>query len=322
MKPTTGIPESVWGRIPLAKRRLALEGPLDAGTEAVKSACITLASELYTQGVEQDVARTACLAMPFTTGTTSRRDVERQIPRFVAFAYRKPLPLLSGCPTVSESPSPMRNSFSGYCDAECQATCLIRRARTAPEAVLVGTDYYETLISPLWLSGRQGGVKPAKQVWTLLASMAVMDQNEEIQASIGYLVNRMKGTIPYQTLYRQTRLLRDHRLLVLTNSREGVYCVPALSHDELSELEGRLGVDFEASWNAKDARLRQLRRNEEWPTFDLAVELAGGVEPLTDETKDLSGYPAQADEQPAERVWKESVVYRGLDLPITRTSHG
>jgi hypothetical protein len=45
IRPPQEIRATVWDRIPLAKRRLLLEGPLSSGHAGLQSAVITLASE-------------------------------------------------------------------------------------------------------------------------------------------------------------------------------------------------------------------------------------------------------------------------------------
>jgi hypothetical protein len=106
MTPPEGISPRTWRRISRAKQRLLLEGVLVSGVEGIKTAVITIASELRIQDITEEVALMICRTMPYTTNSTPRHAIERrQIPRFVAYAYAKEQPLLSGCPRNSSSPT-------------------------------------------------------------------------------------------------------------------------------------------------------------------------------------------------------------------------
>jgi hypothetical protein len=79
-----------WERMPLAKRRLAVFGALDAGQEAARMSVIILAAECRAVGIAFDIALHLCLNITFTTATTSRRKVARQLPRAAQFGFEPP----------------------------------------------------------------------------------------------------------------------------------------------------------------------------------------------------------------------------------------
>jgi hypothetical protein len=269
VKPPDTIPPSAWRSMPLAKRKLLLEGPLTSGHGALISAVTTLAFELRLQGLSQEATLDALKDIPFVAGKTPERKVRKQIPAVIAWVYRQEQ-RLSGCPETSEGASKMRDSFSGYCDAECQASCRLRRAVKSPEALLAESPYGDTLESLLWMSGRQGGLgEGPKRVWVTMAAMAVVQESERISASTNYLTHRLGGTIQRRTLARNMQKLRIAGLLVLVGGQRGTYEVPMLSSDELRALETRLGVDYSAKWNRIEASHDSLRKAEEWPTWDV-----------------------------------------------------
>ena len=59
-----GVPEARWRRMPLAKRRLAVGGPLVSGRDGAVKAALVVAAEFAWQGVERDVCERVLRAMP------------------------------------------------------------------------------------------------------------------------------------------------------------------------------------------------------------------------------------------------------------------
>lgn len=273
MKPPKTIPELVWRRMPLAKQRLFLEGPTTSGHNGLISAVTTLAFELRLHGMSLEEVATALQDIPFTPGTTPEWRARKQIPAVVAWAFGEPQ-RLSGCPQTSSGYSKMRDSFADYCDATCRASCKLRQSVLAPEALVADSEYRHVLESLVWMSGRQSGLgEGPRRVWIILASMTVLQQTEQLTVSTAYLTHCMRGSIPYSTLARHLKTLRDIGLVEYLG--KGRYRLPCLARAEVEKLEKKLGCDYEARWNRIAANYNSLKKAEEWPTWDAFVEVYG-----------------------------------------------
>jgi hypothetical protein len=271
-----GVPASVWKRIPLGKRRLLTYGPLVPGSDAFRTAAICIAAELRLHDVPEAVAVELVTGMPFTTGSSPRRKVLKQVPRFVRFAYQRKTPLLSGCPSIpsrngDDDRRKLRDSFAAYCGNDCARTCSALRFNRIPEAMIAGTDYEPALLSSLWMPANSGGLgTDCQRLYAILASIAVAEGRAEIYAASTYLSNRIDGTHSARTLRDRMRKLRECGLVETLNKRAALYRVKALDADEIAELEERLGTKEAARWNVIENNHESLRKSSEFPSWDYA----------------------------------------------------
>ncbi len=247
----------------LAKRRLAVEGPLLPGTNAVLLGSIAVAAELRLQDVPQDVAEEIVLKMPLeATSTNPVRRLRKQQRRGVAFAYHPPdgQAILSGCcrdprpRTGNHSTSSLREQFVGYCDDDCEATCPMLRAIRSPDRALWGTPHEPVVRSNLWVQG--GGLGAAgRDVYCLVAAQAIVRGTEEVQASSRYVTMKLDGLYSDRHVRRMLSALDTHGLITLRRKRTGLRRVETVSSEDLVKLEEHLGVAGRRSQNVKEARL-------------------------------------------------------------------
>ncbi len=280
--PLARLALDAWKRMPLAKRRLLTDGPLTPGRDAFRLAVVAIAAELRLQGVEQEAAEGICAGMPFTEGATPRRKVVKSVKTWVQWAYHPPdgQPILSGCPRTgrtsgSERSSRLRSTFADHCDTACAQSCPAMRLHAMPELALIGTAYEATLLSRIWMSKKAGGLGPeARQVYAILASIAVVERSEKVHASSGYVCRRLGGEWPAATLRRRLTRLRHHGLIKTLNKHTGLHWIPPLSDEALAALEDTLGVNEAARWNVIEANWDSLRKAELWPTWEPEDEAA------------------------------------------------
>lgn len=270
-----GIPQATWERMPLAKRRLVAYGPMTPGRDALRTAVIVIAAELALQAVPQDVAEKVCLTMDFETGATARSKLRKSIPDWVKWAYhpKSGTPVLSGCPqtgrTGSEQGRKLREAFEGYCNDGCALTCASFKLNRMPELNLLGTDYEAILTSALWMPAQSGGLgSETKQLYAIVASSAVAESTNTVQASSTYLTSRVYGQYSSRSIRRYMARLRKHGLVRLMNKHTGEYWIEPMSMDALTTLCATLGVTEAARWNVIEANYESLRKAEEWPTWD------------------------------------------------------
>jgi hypothetical protein len=274
--PPKGIPQHVWLRMPLAKRRLLVLGPLEPGRDNFRTAVIVIAAELALHGVSEDAAGKVCSGMAFETGVTLPSKVRKSIPDWVKFAYHPPskTPIMSGCPQTgrgnSERGTRMREAFQGYCNEGCAMTCASFKLNAMPELNLVGTDYEPVLTSALWMPAKSGGLgMEAKRLYSIIASVAVAESTNTVQASSTYLTGRVGGQIAARTIRRHMARLREYNLLRTMNKHTGLLYVTPPPMDTLTALCRTLGVTEAARWNVIDANNESLRKAEAWPTWDV-----------------------------------------------------
>jgi hypothetical protein len=259
--PPKTIPSAAWLRMPLAKRRLAAEGPADAGTDAARYAAITVAAELRLHGLSEEEAWAVVREMPFTTGSTPRHRVKKQLRRSVAFAYHPPdgQQILSGC---CQDPRPrigtatgrtLRPTFAAYCDEECARTCPMLRAIRNPGGALAGTDYEPLDLSDVWTHGTGLGLA-GRRVWRTLALLALARGTDEIEGASRYVCLKLEGALGDRHI--RTLLARMHALGIVTllNKRTALRRVHVLDTDAVVELEVRLGVAGRRDANIRHAR--------------------------------------------------------------------
>lgn len=285
MTPPKGIPQNVWRRVPVAKQRLLLEGPPYSGHDALRMAVIVFAAELCSHDVPEETALALCLEMPFIPGATPERNVRKQIPAFVKWAYSPPddIPLLTGCPraatrygTTDSNRGRLKGIFEPYCDGDC-FPCPIFLARGAPELSLVRSKYEPLLLSRIWMPANQGGLSgETRVVWIALAALAQDSGQEVVEASRNYLVHRLGGKIQARTISRRLKRLEEHGLIQTINRQRGWRRILPLTDTALAELEARLGVVEVAKWNRIEANWDSLRKAIDAPKWDIRDEIGVG----------------------------------------------
>jgi hypothetical protein len=266
---------AAWKRIPLSKRRLAVLGALEAGTKAAFSTAIVIAAECRAQGIPFAVAEKIACAITFTTNTTPRRQVLRQLPRAAAFAYepKNGEPILSGCcrdPRPREtsglaSPGRMRRLMAPYCDGTCAASCPMLRAIRFPTQAIAETEYAHIASSSLFQ--RSGGLGEAGRVaYEKLALAASVTPDRLVAMSATYLAQKSEGLFNHQTFSRALKALGGVGLAPPTGevdeSRTIIRLVPVLSPTEVRELETRLGVNGQRRRNVSAAQRATVRRRD------------------------------------------------------------
>jgi hypothetical protein len=259
--PPKSISPAAWARMPLAKRRLAVEGPTAVGTDAARHAATAVAAELRLHGVTEEEAWAVVREMPFTTGTTPRHKVKKQLRRSVAFAHHPPdgQEILSGC---CQDPRPragtmsggtLRRTFAAYCDEECARTCPMLRAIRNPGGALAGTVYEPLDLSDVWTHGTGLGLA-GHRVWRTLALLALARGTNEIEGASRYVCLKLEGALGDRHIRTLLARMHAHGIVTLLNKRTSLRRVHALDANAVAELEERLGVA-----GKRDANIRQAR---------------------------------------------------------------
>jgi hypothetical protein len=272
--------------MPRAKRRLLIEGPLDAGRDAFRDAVIIVAGELRLNDVSEEDAVAACKTIPFAADSTPRHKVLKSVRDFVRWTYNPPdgKPLLTGCPSaphhsLSTGTSRLRKRFEPYCDAECQRTCSMRRATLMPALVLAGSAYVPILESTLWTS-RKGLGASGKAVWEMLAALAVVSGGEDVQASSRFLTLKLGGQYPARTVGELLTKLQEWGLVTLLNKQKGNRLVHVRDADWVRKLEVECGTRAAAAHNRASAARESLEYTLWLNEWDDANELVAGCGPI------------------------------------------
>jgi hypothetical protein len=252
-----------WERMPRSKRRLAVFGALEAGQEAARMSVIILAAESRAVGIAFDVAMHLCLNITFTTASTSRHRVAKQLPRAAQFGYEPPnkVPLLTGCcrdprpKSGGQLTTKLRRYMAPYCDGACAASCPMLRGIRFPERTIAETEYAHIDESDLWQPGSGYG-QAGRLAYRQLALLASLTPDRIVPATSNYLALRLNGDYTHDHLKRILRRF-DQEGLVPVIDREGHTIrrhVPVLGVDELRALERRLGVRGKRASNVRAAR--------------------------------------------------------------------
>jgi hypothetical protein len=270
----------LWGGAAPAKRRLALEGPLDPGTDAARRAAIVVAAELKVQGAPIETAQAIVQEMPFTPGNTPERKVRRQLIRSVRWAYNPPdgQPVLTGCcrdtrPHCRTQTARLRQVFEPYCDEECERSCPMLRASRNPVGSLHGTPYEPIIVSDIWTNSGGGFGTNGERVYALIAGLAVVSGTDKIRVSSRFLTMKLEGRITSSQIRRILKKMGECGLVPLLYRPTALRHVPALTLEEIVSLEKRLGV-----YGAHDANIREARRESD----DYLSWLAEVQSPLDD----------------------------------------
>ena len=163
---------------------------------------------------------------------------------------------------------------SGRSSTRTATGAALRRAprsglNAMPELALMGTAYEPTIMSKLWMSGKAGGLGyETRQVYAILASMAIMERSEKVRASGTYLTRRLGGEWPAVTVRKHMAKLREHGLITTMNKHVALHWIPPMSENALAALLVKLGVNEAAKWNVIEANWDSLRKAEEWPSWD------------------------------------------------------
>jgi hypothetical protein len=276
---------AAWDRMPLSKRRLATLGALEAGTDAARSTAIIIAAECRAQGMPFAVAEKVASAVAFTTASTPRHRVLRQLPNAAAWAYEPTNgePILTGCcraPGAGEtsglqSPSRLRSLMAPYCDSACAASCPMLKAIRQPREAIAETEYAPVAASSLFQAG--GGLGEAGRLaYQFLALAASLNPERQIAMSANYLVHKSGGQFSRQAFSKALRALNDVGLATVIGrdeTRTYVRIVPVLDQVAIDVLERKLGVSRKRQFNINDAR-RDTKRHADWLLSLLADDTA------------------------------------------------
>jgi hypothetical protein len=281
------IPDAVWERIPLAKRRLVILGPREAGLGAARDAAIILASELALRGVPQRDALAACVRIPFSPASTPERLVRKQFENFVQWAYKPPdgKPILTGCPASARVRSTgsgagrLRGRFSAYCDSECERSCCILRGAREPEAVIASSPFSPVYSSTLWVPRSQAHLGPiAREVYRQLALLAAPRPSHPVHASSRYLSARTGFHYDAGHIRRLLKRMQQLELVSLIDRKHGIYRVHRRSAGWVERLETKLGTRRKVDGNRHAIAREQLYYLDwlnEWPDRETIVAGTG-----------------------------------------------
>jgi hypothetical protein len=256
-----------WKRMPLSKRRLAVCGPLESGRVAARMSAIILAAECAAVGIPYDVALHLCLNLAFTTGQTPRRNVTRQLPKAAGFGYQPPngRPILTGCcrdPRPSSGAplgTKLRGYIAPYCDGSCAASCPMLRSVRYPAQTIAETDYAHIDASDLWTHRGYGQV--GRLAYQQLALLASLTTDRIVEATATYLALRLDAQFTHDTIRRLLRRFDEDGLAPVVATVDSIphRLIPVLTPQEVTALEGRLGVKGRRNSNLR-AMLRERTR--------------------------------------------------------------
>lgn len=284
MKRPAPIPTNVWRQLPLAKQRLAVEGPTQRDHGGTRDAVIVLAAELRIAGATQEEALEVVREMPLDVPPNKERHYRKQYAAFVAWVYDPPdgIPILTGCPrsksrSQAQQTSRLRSTFKPYCDAECAKTCPIRRGGAVPATALLGSPFENVWGSSLWASTQLG--MEGKAIYERLASLAAVGKTAEepVWASRRYIASRLGYQVTQTTITRRLTVMASLGLIALTNKRKGLYTVHKLTDEQVVELEAFLGTREKVTDRERDAKLESLAFAEWAWEWDDSDEMLAGV---------------------------------------------
>jgi hypothetical protein len=285
-KRPAGVDRQTWRKIPLAKRRLIAEGPLDRDHAGIYDSVLILAAELRLHDVAEEDALAVALTMPLDVPPGKERRERRQFAAAVRWAYNPPngVPLLTGCPRAtchSGAPdrSRMRSRFAAYCDDACAKTCTIRRGSAAPQVVLVDSPFWNVISSSLWADRGLG--PEGRAIYELLAALATVspDPDAPVWASRRYIAGRLNYLVSQTTITRRLAVMRSLGLATLANKRRGLYTVHRLSDEQVEELEAFRGTSEKVAERQRDAERESLEYAEWTFEWDDAEDLIRGTGP-------------------------------------------
>jgi DNA-binding transcriptional ArsR family regulator len=282
-KPPPGIDRQTWRKVPLAKRRLIVEGPLDRDHPGIFDAALIIAAELRLQGVPEDVALEVVRAMPLDVPPQKQHRERRQFPKAVNWAYNPSdgIPVYTGCPrgerhSGAPQTSRLRQRFERYCDDDCAKTCRIRQGGAIPAAVLIDSPFWNVLQSSIWAKLGPG----ARLVYERLASLAALNPDgaeRPVWAARRYLAGKLGYTIPQSTITDHLAKLRSLGLIDLVNKRRGHYIVSALTDAQVNGLESFLRTSRLVKQREQEAKLETLAYSEWTYDWDDADEMVAGT---------------------------------------------
>ena len=263
--PLPGIPAALWERIPLAKQRLAHEGPMISGRRAAMDSALVIAAELRLQGVSEPVAQEACQHLCFSADSTPARLVRRQLRDSVRFAYapRDGSPILTGCPAsarVSTTGSParsLRNVFAPYCDAQCCATCGILRSRRDPASVVLASSYRHVYTSSLWARGA-GLNLIGRDLYARLAALAVAAKGDTVRASSRWLNGQTGHLHDSAHVRRVLKRMEQIGLITLLDRKTALRVVHVRPKSWVRRQEESLGT-----WRTRERNRQSDRRDQD-----------------------------------------------------------
>jgi hypothetical protein len=264
-----------WRRMPLAKRRLAAEGPIEPGHIAARRAAMILAGECRRQGIPFDVAVHVCINIPFATGSTPRRRVTKQLARAARYGYypQNGQTLLTGCcrdQRPRSTSGSLRQTFAPFCDGACAESCEALRAIRFPAIELDESEYAAIDQSNLFLHG--GGLgRVGHDVWRRLAQLALRDDDRKVTATGSYLFHKLDGIYTERHVRAALRSLEKVELAALLHEepQSRTWHIPALEHEKIAELEKRLGVHGKREANLREARNKKSDY-EDWIHAELS----------------------------------------------------
>ena len=289
-KPLPGIERDTWRKLPLAKQRLAAEGPLETGHGAARDAVLIVAAELRLHGVTENTAAQAVQAIPLADTPGKQRHMRRQFPEFVRWAYNPPdgLPVLTGCPKAPRHSnmtgmSRLRERFAPYCDDACGRTCRIRRACNAPATALIESPFENVWNSTLWVRG--AGLGPGgRDVYEVVAALAANspDHEEPVQAASRWIATRLGHIVGQSNVRDLLKKMDSLGLVTCEDRRQGLYRVRPLTDGQIAQLEAHLGTAEKVAERQRDVEREWLGHREWLNAWDDAEELVGGTGPIAE----------------------------------------
>lgn len=271
-----GAERAAWERMPLSKRRLAVMGALEAGTQAALSTAIIIAAEAKAQDLPFPVAEKLACQIKYQTGRTHRHRVLRQLKRGAAFAYEPPngQPVLSGCcrdprprsPRSGAATGRMRSLMAPYCDEACAKTCPMLKAIRHTQLAVAETDYANVLDSSIFQTGSGLG-ESGRAAYELLALLATLNPERNVAASAGYLVYKSGGLFTREAFQKALKALNEWGLAPIVGVEKKLHTairhVPVQTDQMIRALEIKLGVAGKRKRNMSDAA-RSAERYQDW----------------------------------------------------------
>jgi hypothetical protein len=289
--PPTGVDRATWTNLPLAKRRLATEGPVESGHAAARDAALVVAAELRLHHVAEELALHVVREMPLLDLPGKQRHYRKQFPKFVRWAYAPPdgRPLLTGCPrsprhSEQSGVAHLRDRFAPYCDNDCARTCRIRRASHVPAAALPDSPFEPVWNSSIWVRG--GGLGAAgKDVYEILAALATTspDASSPVWAASRYLATRLGHIVGQSNVRTLLRKMDSLGLVTLEDARRGLYRVHTLTEEQVADLEAFLGTAEKVQERQRDVDREWLAHREWLNEWDDADAMVAGTGRLPDD---------------------------------------